>query len=116
MRDIKQYTHQAAIWHDIQCHFNDVKVLGLKSSLPPAKRTALLKRRLLVMSERATPHHQAHFQLSHFHALSKAALDNLCVRGIELFFFAKASRPQGFSLDDFQQCIHDCLNQMPSQA
>ena len=43
---------------DIARHFMDVKVLGIKSGLTSAKRTAVLKKRLLAMTSLPMPEAQ----------------------------------------------------------
>jgi hypothetical protein len=56
------------------------------------------------------------FSFAHIRAFSSILLENFCASKPIDFSFVKASRPRGFSLDDFSYHLGQALDLMPSEA
>lgn len=117
MQILKEYKHLGEVHSTINQYFTDIKILGLKTTIAPARQAQALKQRLKTMSvrPRSWSGNFENFRLRHLDALSQQVLQNLCSID-QPFSFAAASRPYGFSTDGFQSCLQDCLERIPSEA
>jgi hypothetical protein len=118
MQNLKHYASQKQAQEDINCHFRDITVLGLKSTMTNEELGRIFKRRLLALSDLSVQDRSSaavHFNLSHFQALSKKAIECLS-RGEQTIRIAHMSRPHGFSIALFEHCLKDLFTQLPSQS
>jgi hypothetical protein len=118
VQKVRRYSGTTPVQEDIDRHFQDMTVLGLKSSMTVAERGKMFKKRLLALSDlsmRGRLEAGVQFSLSHFEVLSKQAIEKLS-QGTETVPFAHLSRPCGFSIELFHHCLGDFLNQLPSQS
>lgn len=118
MQLLKQYDDNIQMQRDVDRHFRDITVLGLKSSSSDHDRGKIFKKRLLALSDLSMQDRldaAVQFNLSHFQALSNRAIESFSP-STETVLFAHLSRPRGFSIELFQPCLRDFLNQLPSQS
>jgi hypothetical protein len=118
MQKLKNYSDPIHAQEDIDRHFRDITVLGLKSFMPVPALGKIFKKRLLALSDlsmRDRTEAAVHFNLSHIQALTRQAIYHFSL-GEERVPIAHVSRPGGFSLELFQHCLQDLLTQLPSPS
>jgi len=103
----------------IRSHFNQVRVIGVKTPNNARERSQIVRRRLMCMTRECTAQRREHgmqFCRDHVRAFGGKMLEHFCSGYKRQFSFVASSRPLNFSTNDFRSHLEELFSLLPSEA
>ncbi|KAK4982612.1 hypothetical protein LTR50_007667 [Elasticomyces elasticus] len=116
MRSLERYRREGDVRDALGLHFKQVRVIGLRRGTDVKSRATALRMRIVTVSKEASVARAAcrlSLRLSHVQGLVGSLLDQFCRDHATPFSFVRASRPMGFTTQDFAAHLRELMDRVP---